>query len=188
MFKSLLIIAVGAFAVAANIITFDDLLNNSGTSSIAIPNGYQGFNWSDIYVVDKTYLPGSGYDHGAVSGNNVAWTWGGSLSTASNNPFDFNGAYLTSAWSKYDNITITGSLNGVQKYSNTITVNNQNPTFFGVSYQGIDRLTFSSYSSQLAIDNISYTPVNTPEPNSISMILMGLFSLTGISFLRKKNK
>src|SRR4029079_16650038 len=36
-------------------------------------NGYFGFNWNTMYSVDGLHYPGSGYDHGAVSGARTAF-------------------------------------------------------------------------------------------------------------------
>ena len=111
-----------------------------------VPNGYAGFNWSDIWVLDAT-SPNSGGYHGAnIFGPNLAWShgedgepYGLSLITSSA-PFDFKTATLNAGWSNPINITVIGKCKGVQKYTKTVIAYMNVPTTFTFDYKGETRL------------------------------------------------
>mmetsp|Transcript_33692 Transcript_33692/g.71832 ORF Transcript_33692/g.71832 Transcript_33692/m.71832 type:complete len:123 (-) Transcript_33692:101-469(-) len=67
-------------------IGFDDVSTTMGV--VEIPNGYRDLNWENVGVVQHSYYPGSGYEHGIVSGNYVASQYSGSsCSISSTTPF-----------------------------------------------------------------------------------------------------
>src|SRR5262249_50236685 len=98
-FASLLVLLSGLAQARADVITFDDI-SVVGTSLVPPPNGYHGFNWGNILVLNGTIRPDSGYVPGTVSPNNAAFNGGNpaSVMIASANVFTFNGAYLTAAF------------------------------------------------------------------------------------------
>src|ERR1700761_3675478 len=58
------------------VITFDDLpasTYGSPGNGPAVPNGYQGLNWSELYVLNTIGYPTSGYVNGTVSPNNIVY-------------------------------------------------------------------------------------------------------------------
>ena len=63
-----------ASAASAAVLTFDDFTTGSYQ---AIPDGYGGFNWDNATTImavnGPIHAPGSGYEHGAVSGNYTAF-------------------------------------------------------------------------------------------------------------------
>ena len=62
-------------SASATVLTFDDFTTT--TSYEAIPDGYGGFNWDNATTImavnGPIHAPGSGYEHGAVSGNYTAF-------------------------------------------------------------------------------------------------------------------
>ena len=128
----------------AVVLTFDELNVVNGSSPV--PNGYGGLNWSNMYCENTSLIPSdSGYQHGTVSGTNVAYNGSGTSASVSDGTFTFNGAYLTGAFNDGLSITVTGLLSGNPIYSQTVVVNTIAPTFFNFNYTGIDMLTFNSF-------------------------------------------
>ncbi len=162
---------------ASTVITFDEF---SGTSTV-IPNGYFGFNWNTMYSVDGLQYPGSGYDHGAVSGVRTAFNgYVGPTPPMSvtGNPFNFDGAYFTAAWSNGLSVTVEGYRSGTLKYTSTFTVDTAGPTFEPLNYVDIDALRFRSIGSQgdqFAMDNFTFSPV--PEPHALILFVNGLVAI-----------
>ncbi|NET53032.1 MAG: hypothetical protein F6K09_31505 [Merismopedia sp. SIO2A8] len=96
-------VAVGAACIAlgvggaaeATVLTFDNITTNSLR---IISDGYGGFDWTNFYVINGSYVPNTGYDNGTVSGNNTAFNgFARPVTVNSDSVFDFNGAYLTAA-------------------------------------------------------------------------------------------
>jgi hypothetical protein len=178
-------------SATATVLTFDDL--NVLENDTPIPNGYGGLNWSNMYCQKLSLLPfDSGYQHGAVSGTNVAYNGFGNAASVSVGTFTFNGAYLTGAWNDGLNITVTGLLSGNPIYSQTVVVNTVTPTFFNFNYTGIDTLTFNSFGgtdhgygdangTQFVMDNFT---INTPEPCSLALLSIGAIGLAILSRCR----
>ena len=162
---------------ASTVITFDEF---SGTST-EIPNGYFGFNWNTMYSVDGLHYPGSGYDHGAVSGARTAFNgYVGPTPPMSvtGSPFNFDGAYFTAAWSSALSVTVEGYRSGALKYTSTFTVDTSGPTFESLNYSNIDALRFRSIGfpgDQFAMDNFTFSPV--PEPHALILSVIGLLAL-----------
>ena len=51
----------------AGLITFDDFSNAAVNDQIT--NGYQGYNWNNVFIANKNAFPGTGFAAGTVSGN-----------------------------------------------------------------------------------------------------------------------
>jgi hypothetical protein len=201
MKKLAAVFSVAALALAisgttsALVLTFDDV---STIVYEAIPDGYGGLDWDNMTVVDGTwYSPGSGYDNGTVSEDYVALNLGGDpasilVSAGEGFPaFDFEGAYLTAAWSDGLNINVVGSLGGSEVYNQTVVVDTDGPTWFDFDYYNVDTLVFSSFIGeetglgyQFAMDNFTYTPI--PEPTTMLMLGCLGAGLAGTRKLRSK--
>lgn len=164
--KKFSIAAIGAATVAvgtvgsaqATTVNFDDLPQLSYDAKF-ISNGYAGFNWSNFaYTTGIKIAAGSGYETGMVSGNNVAFNAYGESAAVSlgSGTFDFNSAYLTSAWNTGNEITVEGLLNGQSKYSQKVVVNTRNPIKFDFNFLDINQLKFSSSLAHFVMDNFTF--------------------------------
>jgi hypothetical protein len=187
---------LGMGQAQAAIVTFDDL---DSANVGEIQNGYQGFNWNNFYYLNATNLgiQPSGYENGIVSTPNVAlnaFAQPASVSV-SNGQFDFNSAYLTGAWNNGLNILVEGFLDGITKYSKSITVNSASPTKFSFDFFGIDDLKFSSSGGvpagyrgggeHFALDNFDYNAEPVPEP----LTILGTVTAAGFGVvMRRKQK
>ena len=138
--------------VFAAVVTFDDLpgattnYDNEHGDPFLIPAEYAGLTWDNFYTVDGVHLDfnPSGYQHGVVSGNNVAANGYGDPAQFSGQPFNFKGAYLTGAWNDGLNVTVEGYRGGTVVYDQTVTVNTSGPTWFNADYRGVDTVRFVS--------------------------------------------
>jgi hypothetical protein len=143
-----------------------------------IGNGYGGLNWSNFYVAYKDDKLGTGYDYGTVSGSYTAFNgfaWPASVSIASGT-FDFNGAWLTSAW--YDQaVQVDGYLHGVLQDSQVVSLFTTVPQWFDFNFMGIDTLTFTSLASpdpsQFVMDDFTFTQA-VPLPGAVVLGFLGL--------------
>jgi hypothetical protein len=126
--------------VASNLITFDDLPNDSVITS------YAGLTWDNFTALDGVNYAGpSGYNAGVISTNNVAYGQDGVTSTITNSTsFSLISGYLTAAW--YDNlqIEVLGYYQGTLVYSNVYVPSATTPTNFVFNYFNVTEVDFSS--------------------------------------------
>jgi hypothetical protein len=122
-----------------------------------IPVGYEGFNWDNFYTLHQSYRPGSGYDTGVVSGEWVAYNASGEMAALSDEDFNLESGYFTSAWYNDNEITIRGYQDGVEVATQVFTVGTTGPTLinFKDGFDGIDRATFSSSNEHFALDDLT---------------------------------
>ena len=189
----MLMFAVGPPLLRGDVLDFDDVLAENGY----IPNGYGGFGWANFGVVCGDCVPGSGFDTGTVSGDNVAFNaWAEPASITNSNIFDFDGAYLTAAWRNGLNITVAGYENDSLLYSTTVVVDTTGPAWFDFNYVGIDRLEFDSFGGKdvflyssgehFAMDDFEFTPstpISNPSPGAL---LLGSIGAGLVGWLRKR--
>jgi len=181
-------------SASATVLTFDDFTT---TSYEAIPDGYGGFNWDNATTIGVVngpiHTPGSGYEHGAVSGNYTAFNYNGAspsyIDLAGSGTFTFNGAWFTSAWSN-QTISFNGYNNGSLLYtSSPFSINTSTPLWIELGWSGIDRLAISNTGSQWAMDNFTFdqsAPV--PEPSTMLLMGVGLIGLAGYGRKRLMKK
>ena len=170
-----------AQVASGTVLAFDDIINYVGEEPI--PNGYGGFNWDNFWVIHRSYWPaGSGYDLGCVSGDYVAFNAYANPALLSDSVFNFNGAYLTSAWTDAMGVRVEGYLGGSLLYDTTVSVVNTGPTWYTFNYVGVDTLRFSSVDgAHFAMDNFTYTVIPAP-----GAILLGSIGVTLVGWLRRR--
>ena len=149
-------------------ITFDDIANTTNTSGVPLPNGYRGFNWKNVLVLNglNDSNPGTGYRTGVVSPPNLAFDgFGGpmNITSATGNTFTINSFYSCAAW--YDNITleITGSKSGANVYTKSVSLFMQSRTFIELNWSNIDTIYLDSVcdwccdAKHFTMDNLCVT-------------------------------
>ncbi len=196
-FAFLLAAAAAAIAApaSATVISFDDV----GGNGAQVANGYNGLNWNNFGVLNKANLPVSGYAAGTVSGNFTAFNlFGTPASINSATDFTLNSFFLTAAW--FDNlvVTVTGSNNGSQVFSQVLSPSATAPTLYSFGGALIDQLSFVSTGgtlhpgyngsgTQFALENLTINEsilAGVPEPASWAMMITG-FGLAGIAARRR---
>ena len=177
-------------------IGFDDLSNES-----SIYDGYHGFNWDNLVVLNANDFHNkygdNGYTNGLVSGNNVAFNTNGMVGLVNGQSFTFNGAYLTAAWNDNLNITVEGLLDGITKYTKTVVVNTDSPNWFNFDFQDINGLQFTSFGgtdagfngsgTHFAMDNFTYNEPTQYVPEPITGLVLAA-GMGGAALGRAKSK
>ncbi|HEY4547223.1 MAG TPA: PEP-CTERM sorting domain-containing protein [Pedomonas sp.] len=192
--KALLSVAAIAASVltaapaSAVILGFDDI---STDYEAVVPNGYGGFNWSNFLLVHKDLFPGSGYDHGTVSGDFTAvngWSNPASI-TVDSGTFSFESAWFTGAWDVMT-LTIEGFTDhdNVADFTASFEWGTDMPYHFEAGWNGLQRLTISATTiasdvpTWVAIDDLEINLDQTtevPEPLTIGLLGMGLLGVAG---------
>jgi PEP-CTERM motif len=175
----------------AAMLTFEDLPGDL----TPVGNGYAGFNWNNsaqgISSINKSEVPGTGYDHGAVSGNNTVYNAyginGNTIDLAGSGMFDFNGAYFTSAF-ETQNLSFEGWNDGAMLFaSENFEINTSTPLLINLNWVGIDRLTINNDGDQWAMDNFTFdAPVSSQVPLPAAFWLLGS-GIAGLMGFRRKN-
>lgn len=158
------------------------------TATNAIPANYSGFQWSSTFrVMTKeyatAYTSGIGYKNGML-GNVVGYTSGpeGSnrVELSSSTPFNFKGAYITSAWKINQDAVIRGFYQGQMVYRKEVVTSCDRPYWFEFNFYGIDRLDivpgtggtdyyYNYRGNHLAVDGITLVP----EPATLMLAGLG---------------
>jgi hypothetical protein len=171
----------------AAVIGFEDLYAAMDKySTPAIPANYAGFNWTSHFrYMSREYAmtsTGVGYTQGMI-GSVIAYTSGAagtnSVEMSSTAPFNFAGAYITSAWKTNQDVLVQGYYNGQLMYNTTIFTSSDHAYWFNFDFENINRLRivpgtngtdiYSTYrGTHLAIDNITIVP----EPASLLLLAL----------------
>jgi hypothetical protein len=189
----------------AAVVTFDDLptglrtyTNGDGSvftdiPYVALTNGYQQLNWSNLFAVNAPLIttrvgPYGGY-YGMVSASNVVFNSDGAPAEVNSPATDFNflSVYLTGEWRSNLSIQVQGFRDGTLLYDQTVVASATNPTLFTFGYTNIDRLYFNSFGGQsagfpiggdgtvFAMDNFSFEFI--PEPSAFLFATFGALLL-----------
>lgn len=164
-----------------------------------VHNGYQGLNWSGTKILaanNSRRFEGTGFINGIVSGDTVAHGDRMNVSSVQGSLFDFNGAYLTGVWDDGFAIEVSGFVNDVLTYTETVIVNSASATWFDFDFLGIDSLNFKTligegYSGtgypEFAMDNFTFNKVSdVPLPAAVWLFGAGFCMFAGLR--RRKQK
>jgi len=165
----------------AMVVKFDDL----GSGNNLVPVSYQGLDWTGFYTLNNNWgfgdhaVSGSGFVYGACCGSSDT------ISVATGT-FSLLSGYFSTLQNFDAQFNVYGYLDGVETYSKTISTN-ATPSLIDFEFIGVDQVVFqSSYSANLALDNLQITAGNSvPEPTSIALLCLGL---VGVGLSRRGNK
>ncbi len=191
---SLILFALSPGYTPAAVLTFDDLppladIPGNSENLALIPQGYGGFNWTNMFYLNALSSPDSGAPQGAVSGDYLAFNGNGDSASLDGQVFDFTGAYFASAWNDSLSLNIEAYAGTSLVQQATLTLNTTEAIWFQADYTGITRLVFESsggyphagYSgrgTQFTMDNFTYySPV--PLPPAVLLFGSGLLVLFG---------
>lgn len=173
-----LMLLLASAGASADVINFDDL---AGDETVAIANGYQGFNWDNLGAISADAYPGSGYEAGTVSFGNTAFNRdGGTAAISRDTKFNFAGAFFTSAWLDQE-LAFDGWRDGQLVYSTSVSyvLDTTTPLWIGLGWSGIDTLViYNSSGTPWAMDDFT-----VPEPGSLA--LFGTL-LAGLAVARRR--
>jgi hypothetical protein len=137
--------------VTSGVITFDDIsLPPIYNSYGSIPNGYQGLNWNNFYVIYSAALPLSGYAAGMVSFPNAAFnSTGAPASLSSTTPFTFTSGYFTAAWNDGLTVQVQGLNSGTVLYTQSLVLSAATPMLVTFNWQGVTEVDFAASGGTL---------------------------------------
>jgi len=194
-----LVAAAGAESLEANELKFDDLPKSSfGDSTLYVPNGYGGLNWTNFLYLDVTTITEpSGFQNADVSPSSVAGDAFGDQAKVSGSPFTFDSAYFTGGWRDGLQVSVNGYLNGRLVDSKSFTVDTSGPTLETFDWPDVDTVTFFPFGGTpnpkfnggiaiFAMDNFKYAPV--PEPSSLALLSLGAIGLLRYRLHRVQRK
>lgn len=140
------------------VLGLDDL--TTANTVAEIPNGYGGLDWSNWVATHRILYGGPGYVNGATSGEYVAYNSSGNPATVSSDqPFDFVGASIGSAWpegEQYD-VVIRAWRDEEVVHVDRISPSTSGPVFFDADYRSITSLEMASEANwQFVVDDAEF--------------------------------
>lgn len=187
--------ACGIGQAQASVATFDDVTT---ATQAFVPAGYNGLNWFNFAVQDTAAGGPGGFAQAAVSPSYVAFNNNGTMAVVSGpaeqgggvGDFLFNGAAFTAIYLDGLRIRITGFLDNVQRYEQTIVVDTLAPQAFRFDWT-VDALYFTADGGvpaghgvdapYFAVDD--FRTNEAPEPGVLALLGAGLF---GVCWSRRR--
>ena len=165
---------------SAKVLTFDEF----GPAAQMIDH-YKGLDFDNFATLAPSAYPwmaDTGYAHGLVSDNNIAFNWNGAPAAISDpsGHFSLISAFFTSAWIDGLKLKVEGLDDGVVKFTKTIFLNTEGPKKVYFNWADIDAVKFvSSYCGcsdkgrQFVMDNLKVITGGVPEPSTWALMLTG---------------
>lgn len=206
-------LAPAAAPAAAQVIGFDDA---TAGHFAWLPNGYQGFNWSNAFAIDPTGYFLSTANAGGfntvlssgrlVLGNGAARP----LEFWSDTAFSLRGGWFSAAWRNGLTLVARGYLNGAEIFTRAFTLDWASPRWVDLDFVNVDRVRFESSggswdtyvgrNASFAADDLTFgvsgpsalrtMPPETvaPEPVAMALVASGLAGLGGASVFRRRRQ
>ncbi|MBB5087698.1 hypothetical protein [Roseospira marina] len=190
------------------------VLSFEGLGTTFVPDGYGGFAWDTFYAESPSdYIfddpaevppPNALYNLlpypyiGSVAINRG----GGAASLTRDTAFTFVGTDLMAAHNDGLEVTVTGLRDGLQKYTDTLTLDTSGPTAFDANWTDIDTLIFAAAggvpnsrytdisSTLFGLDQLEYTSssvAHAPLPAAAWFLVTALGGLAGAGALRRRS-
>ncbi len=172
-----------ALPARAELITFDSLTDNGiGT---AIPNGYAGLDWNQLWVLNVADFPAaynyygpSGYPVVEQSGPNVAANSGGRSSDiiAPTGTFNLDSGYFAASYDT-EAMTVLGYRGATVVFDETYNLSEYAATFITFDFTEITDAQFNlAPNRQITMDNLTVDLAPAPEPGQVvaGVVLAGL--------------
>jgi len=180
---AMVLAALAGAPAGATLVDFDDV---TAGPEAAMADGYAGLHWDNLWVLDATHFASnpSGHVNGLVSPDYVALNAWGDPAEFSGAPFDFVGAYLTSAWRDGLSVDVEGYRDGTLVYGQTLIIDTYGPVWFPADYANVDTVRFVAYGgthhdgyagdgTQFALDNLTYSVGTVPTPGAVLLVGVG---------------
>jgi hypothetical protein len=111
-----------------------------------IPNGYGGLDWDQFIAFEVPTSgtpPGTGYEHGTISGSWVAFPFYGVPATISRSAgFNLYDGYFTAAWRDDLSVEAQGFRNGLMVYDQFWMLDHDAPSLLTFNFLDVDSVTF----------------------------------------------
>lgn len=188
---------------SVEVLSFEDIPVLPEEGEGALPQHYRGFFWPLFGVANSSVGPapfgGTGFEHGIVSGAQVAFTPGSYFPGITRiqrftENFNYLGAYYTGGWNNGLQVALAGYRNGVQVYDDSFQVDAGAPLYRPANFLNIDELRLSSVGgvaadpqkdlgTHLVFDDFAYQLV--PEPSGALLALGGIAAMKRLVGVRR---
>ncbi len=150
------------------VLNFEDLVIQDGDEN-PLPDDYHGFSITtpdrNAYVILAGFY-GNGYDSVSqekAAAGQVGYNPSGeipmTIQKTDHSDFDFNGGFFSAAYTEVQEATFTGWRDGVQVYSEKVTLHNDDAYHLVLDWQNIDQVQITSQAGtgyQIAFDDLEF--------------------------------